>query len=269
MVSPQASGLFPALLKHWRKKRGLSQLDLSLTADVSARHISFLETGKAKPSRGMVLRLGSALDVPLRDQNALLRAADLEEAFEQPPVQTLLEGPLGRAVQRMMAHHDPFPMIVLDRRYDLLNANRGATWMLERFVQDPTALAPPLNAFHLLFDPRLFRPFVQNWPALAKDLLNRLQREALHNPGDEALVELQDELRTHPDVPQDFMQLDLSRPSAPTFTVNLKRDDLRVQFFGTVTVFSAPQNVTAQELRIESYFPLDEATRETFETAVG
>lgn len=264
-MSSDAAGLFPALLKHWRKQRGLSQLDLSLNADVSARHISFLETGKAKPSRGMVLRLGAALDVPMRDQNALLRAAGLEEAYAEPSVQALLDSPLGAAVDRMLEHHEPYPMVVLDRGYDVLRANRGAVWMLQRFALDPTALAGPLNAFHLLFDPRLLRPFVKGWPNLARDMLTRLQREALHNPGDEVLARLADGLRAHPDVPEDLMALDLSRPSEPTFSVRLERDDLQVSFFGTVTVFSAPQNITAEELRIESYFPLDDRTRAAFE----
>ncbi|MCA9580002.1 MAG: hypothetical protein KC668_31455, partial [Myxococcales bacterium] len=108
------------------------------------------------------------------------------------------------------------------------------------------------------------RPFVVGWADLARDLLSRLQREALHNPSDAALADLQAELRDHPDVPEDLMRLDLSRPSEPTFSVRLARGDLTVSFFGTVTVFSAPQNVTAEELRIESYFPLDEGTREVF-----
>ena len=112
------SDVFPALLKHWRTRRGLSQLDLAIAADVSARHVSFLETGRAQPSREMVLRLGATLNMPLRDQNAMLRAAGFEDEFPEPSVQDGLPAPIAQAIERMLAVHDPYPMILLDRRYE-------------------------------------------------------------------------------------------------------------------------------------------------------
>src|SRR5437899_2869377 len=122
--------LFPALLRHWRTRRGLSQLDLAVAGDVSSRHVSFLETGRAQPSREMVLRLGATLNVPLRDQNDMLRAAGFDEAFTEPPLDGGLSPGIARAIDRMLAQHEPYPMTVLDRRYNVLRTNEGATRLL-------------------------------------------------------------------------------------------------------------------------------------------
>lgn len=259
-TSSRRGGLFPALLKYWRGLRGMSQLDLALTADVSARHVSFLETGRSAPSREMVLRLGSALQIPLRDQNEMLIAADFEPQFDEPDAATGLSGPIGQALERMMAQHEPFPLAVMDRRYDVLRTNRGGQQLLARFVADPTALTPPVNACRLLFDPAGARPFVPDWERAAKLMLARLHREALAQPQDDALSSLVDELSSFPGVPDDWRQPDFSMPVDPVFTLRLRRDDLELAFLTTLTVFSAPQNVTLEELRIESYYPLDDAT---------
>src|SRR5215468_3117566 len=149
----KTSRLFPALLKHWRGKGGLSQLDLALAADVSARHVSFLETGRAQPSREMILRLAAALDVPLRDQNAMLQAVGLPEAWSSA-TDAAMTPPIERAILRMLEKHEPYPMVVVNRRYDLLRANNGATRLLGGFVMDPAALTQPLNVCRALFDPR-------------------------------------------------------------------------------------------------------------------
>lgn len=260
MGDERKGGLFSALLKYWRGERGMSQLDLGLAADVSARHISFLETGRAQPSREMVLVLGATLDVPMRDQNAFLRAAGFDEAFAEPRIDAELDPPIAHAIERMLAQQEPFPMVVMNRTYDVLRINRGAQRLLTLFVADPTALQPPVNGFHLLFDPRLSRPFIGDWEHTARALLSRLHREALHAKGDPALAELVDALLTYPDVPQSWRQPDFSTPMEAVFHLRLRRDDLALAFLTTVTVFSAPHNITLEELRIESYFPLDDAT---------
>src|SRR5215467_909511 len=124
-MSHEPSRLFPALLKHWRGRRGLSQLDLALAADVSARHVSFLETGRAQPSRDMVLRLGATLGIPLRDQNALLVAAGMPEAFPEPSFDDGLPEPIRLAVERMAEKQEPYPLVVMNRVYDVLLVNRA------------------------------------------------------------------------------------------------------------------------------------------------
>ncbi len=255
------NGLFPALIKNWRNRRGWSQLDLALAADVSARHLSFLETGRAHPSREMVLRLAASLSVPLRDQNALLHAAGFAEAFAEPGLERGLGGPIGTALERMLAHQEPFPMIVMNRLYDVLRANAAATRVLAAMTLEPAAVGPTLNACRILFDPRLARPFVVEWEAVAAMMVSRLHRESLARPDDGELAALVRDLMAYPDVPRSFREPDLTAASEPCLAIRLVRGDLRLAFLTTVTAFNAPQNVTLEELRIESYFPLDDATR--------
>jgi len=259
------SNLFPALIKHWRNQRGLSQLDLALAADVSARHVSFLETGRAHPSAEMILRLAAAMSVPLRDQNAMLVAAGYAEAFEEPGIDGDLSGPIRIALERMLAQHEPFPMVVVNRRYDVLTTNRAAAALLPRLVAEPAAITTPLNVFHMLFDPRLARRFVLDWERLARTLLSRLHREALERGNDSELKALLRSLFEYADIPVDWQRPDLSTPSEPCLTLRVRRGDLELAFLTTLTVFSAPQNVTLEELRIESYFPLDDRTRHACE----
>jgi transcriptional regulator with XRE-family HTH domain len=252
--------LFPALLRYWRAKRGMSQLDLAVAADVSARHVSFLETGRAQPGREMVLRLGATLDVPLRDQNEMLRAAGFPPEFGEPSVHGELPAPIARAIDRMIAAHDPFPITLLDRRWDVLRAGDGGMRLLMRFVAEPAAMPARPNAFGLLFDPRLARPFIADWESVAHAMVARLHRESLARASDAELGHLLRSLFEYPGVPEAWRQPDFSAPNDPMLTLRLRRDGLDLAFLTTITAFSAPGNVTLEELRIESYFPLDEAT---------
>ena len=253
--------LFPALLKYWRGRRGMSQLDLALSADVSSRHISFMETGRSKPSEEMVLRLAATLDVPMREQNNLLRAAGFEPVFDERDLASGAPPEIRRVIERMMVQQEPYPMVVMNRAYDVLNMNAAAQRLLPRLVADPTALLPPVNAMKGLFDPAGFRPFIVDWEDGARMLLARLHREALHHPEDERLAELVEAILAFPDVPEEWRIPDFSRGSEPTFRVRLKRGDVELAFLTTMTVFSAPQNVTLDDVQIESYFPLDEETQ--------
>jgi transcriptional regulator with XRE-family HTH domain len=257
----KTDALYPALLRHWRTRRGLSQLDLALATGVSARHISFLETGRSEPSSDMVLRLAATLDVPMRDQNALLRAAGLPPAFAEPDVGLNQLAPsIARAIERMFAVHDPYPITLLDRRYDVLRVNDAGMRLLMRFIAEPGALPAQLNIFAVMFDPRLVRPFIVDWEPVAHAVVARLHRETLAEPSNRPLAALLQSLFEYPGVPEEWRQPDLADPSGATLTLRLRRDDLETAFFTTMTSFSAPQNVTVEELRIESYFPLDEAT---------
>ncbi len=257
--------LFPALLRHWRTRRGQTQLDLSIAADVSSRHISFLETARAQPSREMVLRLCAVLDLPLRDQNSLLDAAGFSPEFSEP---TLVEGmppAIGQVLTRMLAQHEPYPMVVVDRRYDLHQANGAAQRLMSKLVVDPSGLGARPNLFRLLFDPRLGRSAVIDWERTARALLSRLHRESLARSGDVALAALVRSLLEYPDVPASFRHADFTLPSEPTLVLRLRLDGVELSFLTTITMFSAPQNVTLDELRIESYFPLDDATAKACE----
>ncbi|MES2584384.1 MAG: helix-turn-helix domain-containing protein [Pseudomonadota bacterium] len=252
--------LFSALLKYWRGQRGMSQLDLALAADVSARHVSFLESGRASPSEDMVLRLMATLAVPLRDQNEVLRAASFAPRFAEPPLDAIAPS-IDFALTRMLAQQEPFPMVVMDLAYGVLRTNSAAQQVFSRFVQDPERLSAPLNLYALVFDPQLARPFIQNWPQVGQHMMARLHREALSRPNDGRLWALLDTVLAYPDVPQAWRQPDFATTGEATFSLVLERNALVMRFFMAVTAFSAPQQITLDELRIESYFPLDDATR--------
>jgi hypothetical protein len=151
-------------------------------------------------------------------------------------------------------------MVVLNGRYDVLRANRAATLLLTRFVQDPAVLPGRPNALHLAFHPQLMRPFLEDWPRLARSLLAQLQREALTRPADHGPAELMRELCAYPNVPADIGTLALDLPATPALEFGLRRGELRARFLTTLTVFNAPLDVTLEDLRLESYFPADDET---------
>lgn len=249
--------LFAALLKYWRGRRGLSQLDLALTADISARHVSFLETGRSNPSEDMVLLLGATLNLPLREQNEMLRAAGFAPAFDEPPLEALGSPAIERALGRMMKQHEPFPMVVMDRAYDVLRMNKSANQLLASGLPEQDGR---INAIRAIFDPEMLRPMMVDWPIAAQELVSRLHRECLHRPQDRRLNALLESLFDYPDVPQSWRRPDFALGNHATFAFRFQIDGMRLSFLTTLMQFSAPQNITLEELQIESYFPLDEQT---------
>ena len=264
MTDNQSSsvGLLPALLKYWRNARGLSQLDLSLAADVSARHISFLETGRAKPSQEMLLVLASALQIPLREQNTLLQAAGFIPAFSEPGPEEVLTGSMANVVQFMLLNHDPYPMVIMDWTYNVINLNKSALHLFAHFPPKNMQAFPNINVFEAVFDPEQVRPYIVDWESTARQLLATLHRLALLNSHDDRLRVLLNKVLAYPDVPEAWKQPDFTSNKNSTFTVRLKNNDLELAFLTTVTGFNAPQNITLEEIRIESYIPLDNVTDE-------
>jgi transcriptional regulator with XRE-family HTH domain len=259
--------LFPALLRYWRGRHGLSQLDLALEAGVSARHVSFLEAGRARPSADMALRLLSVLHVPLRAQNEALRAAGLTARFPEPGLEEL-DPQLQRALTHMMAQQEPFPLTVLGGDFGILRSNRGAEGLFGAFVAEPSHMPPSPDIFTLLFDPRLLRPFVEEWTVFARSMLGRLQRELLQRAGDTRLQILLDRVLELPGVPPSWRHPDFSTQAPAAQSLRLTRGTMSVGFLVTVTKFSAPQQVMLDELSVESCFPLDDATRSVCERLV-
>lgn len=253
-ADPRA-GLFPALLKHWRHRRGLSQLDLALAADVSSRHVSFLETGRSRASAEMVVRLAAALDVPLRHVDGLLRASGHPARYATESA--ALPAVAVRALELIEAHAEPFPVVTVDRTYEVLRANAGARALLAALVPDA---AGPLNLARATFDPAGAHPRIANFDEVGRSLLRRVQREVLAAPDDGALRELLDDVLSQPTVPGGWRTIDLDQPSDPALVVHLRlgADDLR--FVAVITAFQAPQSVALDELRIEQWFPVDDAT---------
>jgi transcriptional regulator with XRE-family HTH domain len=253
------AGLVPALLKHWRRQRGLSQLDLALAADVSARHVSFLETGRSRPSAEMVLRLAATLDVPLRQVNTMLRAAGHEPVYDE--ADDAIPASVTEAVALLKEHHEPFPLVVVDRTYRVLDLNRGAAAVLSAVLGDTAAdAAADANLARLTFDPQGAQPFLANFDEVGRQLLWRIQREVLADPDDGEMRELFDELQAMPTVDPEWRQVDLSTPSDPALVLHLRRDALDLRFLTMVTTFQAPQNVALEHLRIETWFPYDDTT---------
>ena len=260
------AGLFPALLKHWRGQRGLSQLDLALTAGVSARHVSFLETGRSRPSAEMVLQLANALGVPLRQVNAMLRAVGHDPIYDESD--DALPEEVLHAISLLCDHHEPFPLVVLDRTYRVLDLNQGARLLLGTIIGTDPSDAPidvaglDLNLARLTFDPDGAQPHIVNFHDVGPQLLWRLQREVLTDPDDGEMRDLLEELLTLPTVDPDWRQVDLSIPSDPALVLHLRHDDLDLRFLIMITAFQAPQNVAVEHLRIETWFPYDDATAE-------
>lgn len=257
--------LFAPLLKYWRGRSGLSQLDLALASDVSARHLSYLETGRAKPSEAMVLRLFSTLGVPLRHQNEALAAAGFARRFDEPAL-TELPASIRAAIAQMLRQQQPFPMTVLAADYRIVERNAAADAVFSRVVADPARLSSgPVDMVTLIFDPALARDAFCNWPATARRVLSRLQRELLRT-GDERLAILLDRALQYPGVEPGWRHPDdLDRLDA-TLEIRLQRGELKLGFLTALTAFTSPGSVSLEELKLESYFPLDETTRQFCES---
>ena len=254
-------GLFPALLKHWRGRRGLSQLDLAVAADVSSRHVSFLETGRSAPSADMVLRLATALDVPLRHTNAMLRAAGHAPWYPEAEATDGVPAAVRSALEVMKRHHEPFPLVVLDRAYRVLDVNAGAARLLTALLPGADVLGGDgVNLARFTFDPDGGGRVLVNHAAVARELLWRMQRELLADPDNTPLRELLDELLASDDLDPDWRRPDLTAPSAPSLELEVRVGEQVWRFVVMVTAILAPQEVALDELRIESWFPADDVT---------
>lgn len=266
----RTAGLFPALLKHWRGKSGLSQLDLAVAAGVSSRHISFLETGRSCPSMEMVLRLASTLDVPLRHTNALLRASGHAPIYPEPHPGDSLPPPVQSAIELLKAHHEPFPLIVMDRGYNVLDANTGASVMLASLLpSDEKHALEGLNLARFTFDAHGGRQVIENFTEVGRELLWRMQREVLAEPDQGPLRELLDEVLRMETIAPDWRRSDPTAPSSPTVEIRLRVGSQIWAFTLLITSLQAPLTVALDELRIEMWFPADEITADGCRALVG
>jgi transcriptional regulator with XRE-family HTH domain len=247
------------LLQHWRRVRRKSQLALALEAGVSARHLGFLEVGRSHPSREMVLRLASTLDVPLRERNALLLAAGFAPVYRESGLDAAGLAHARRALEMILRQQEPYPAVVMDRHWNMLMTNRAAPRFFSRLVDLPAG-GEPANVIRLMFRPDGLRPFVANWEAVAEALIQRVHREAVGGVADERTLALLDEVLAYSGVPKRWASLNASAPPPPVVAIEFRKDDLAMDFFSTVTTLGTPQDVTLQEIRIECFFPADERT---------
>jgi transcriptional regulator with XRE-family HTH domain len=257
-----------SLLQYWRGVRNLSQLALAHEANVSPRHVCFIETGRAKPSRDMVLLLADTLAVPLRERNALLLAAGFAPVFRESTLDDDELGAVRTAIDAILKQQEPYPAVVMNRHWDILSSNHAASRFFSMLLDGRT---PPDtgNVLRLMFHPDGLRPVVENWEAVACALVRRVHREAVGGALDEAGRALLAEVLDYPGVPQRWRTLDLGAPLVPVVPVSFRHRDEAFHFFSAVTVLGTPQDVTLQDLRIESFFPLDEPTASAARRLLG
>jgi transcriptional regulator with XRE-family HTH domain len=239
----------------------MSQLDLAVEAGVSSRHLSFIETGRAQPSREMLLLLAGVLDVPLRDRNDLLTAAGFAAMYRETELGAPAMSQVRRALDFMLKQQEPYPALVLDRHWNVLQVNEGSA-RIQKIFLDPDAVAKigSPNAMRLMFHPEGFRPWIVNWEPTASSLVQWLHRDVMTGLADAETKALLDELLSYPDVPRHMRTVDLDASTAPFLSIEFRRDDLSLRYFTTLTSLGTPHDVTLQGLRVECFYPADEHT---------
>ncbi|UGT43953.1 helix-turn-helix transcriptional regulator [Nocardia yamanashiensis] len=242
------------LLRHWRTTRRLSQLELAGRAETSTRHLSFIETGRAVPSRQMILHLSDELDIPLRERNRMLLAAGYAPVYTEPDLDTPAMAPVRSAIRQILTGHEPHPALAVDAGWNMVDANAGIGLFLAGV--DPRLLAQPVNALRLSLHPDGLAPAIINLPEWRGHLFERLQRQ-IDVSGAPELIALLEELRAYPggeDAPG------LPEPDQAVVPLRLRLDGQELAFISVTTVFGTPMNVTVAELAIEAFFPADAVT---------
>ncbi|HWS56137.1 MAG TPA: helix-turn-helix transcriptional regulator [Pyrinomonadaceae bacterium] len=252
---------FGDLLREWRRRRRMSQLDLAVEADISTRHLSFVETGRARPSREMVVRLAEQLEVPLRERNLLLVAAGYAPVFPERPLEDPALRTAREAVRLVLAGHEPYPAIAIDRHWTLAAANRTVAPLLAG--SDPALLRPPVNVLRLSLHPAGLAPRIANFEEWRAHLLARLRRQ-VELTADASLGGLLKELAGYPPPGGGPHARPPADPAYGGVVIpfQLATDAGTLSFISTTTVFGTPVDVTLSELAIESFFPADAATAE-------
>jgi transcriptional regulator with XRE-family HTH domain len=245
-----------ALIREWRRRRRMSQLDLALEAGVSARHLSFVETGRARPSQEMVVHLAEQLDVPLRDRNELLLAAGYAPVYRRHALDEPEMGPVSEVLQLILTSQEPYPALAVDRHWGLVAANSAVAALTAGAAAH--LLEPPVNVLRLSLHPEGVAPRILNLAEWRGHVLERLRRQALAT-GDPALQALHDELAAYPGGIEHGGYGDIAVP------LRLAAGGRELAFISTVTSFGTATEVTLSELSIESFFPADAATARRFE----
>jgi transcriptional regulator with XRE-family HTH domain len=241
-------------LRSWRQRRRMSQMDLALDAEISTRHLSYLETGRAMPSRAMVLRLAEQLDVPLRERNLWLVAAGFAPAYPERSLDDPAMRPARAAMEAVLAAHAPNPALAVDRHWNLVAANTSVSALIAGV--DASLLAPPLNVLRLVLHPKGLAPRILDLASLKEHLLARLARQAMIS-GDPALAALLRELRDFPAPPGHPED-----PEALALSFRIRVGNAVLSFLTTTMVFGTAHEVALSELTVETFFPMDDATRD-------
>jgi transcriptional regulator with XRE-family HTH domain len=260
---------FGVQLRAWRQSRRVSQEQLAPRAGVSARHLSFVENGRAQPSRDLVLALAGALDVPLRERNTLLTAAGFAAAFRSSSLDADEMASLRRAIDHVLEQQEPFGAVVVDGAWNLIRLNRGAARLFQRFPMTPAGHEAARNLVLGTVHPEALRPYIVNWADVAGHLIARLHREVAARSADDSLARLLARVLAQPGVPAEWRAPAPGRSAAPFIPVHLRHGELEVRLFTMMTSIGTPLDVTAEELHIETYFPADDATEATLRALDG
>lgn len=247
-----------ALLRDWRQRRRLSQMDLALSVNVSTRHLSFVETGRSKPSAELVLALAEGLEIPLRERNTLLLAAGFAPRYPVRPLEDAEMDPAREAVQRMLDAHDPYPGVVVDRAWNIVMANKSAA-AITAGVPDEL-LGPPPNVYRLSLHPDGLAKRTLNFPEWAEHLLQQLSRSVALT-GDPGLAALEEEVRAYPGVAEAVAAVKASPLERAPLLVPFRLDlgnGSELSLFTTLTTFGTPRDVTLEELAVELFYPADD-----------
>ena len=252
---------FASSLRWWRRHRGLSQLDLAARTGISQRHLSFMELGRASPSRDMVMRLATALDVPLRQHNALLIAAGFAPVWRQTDLAAPELADISRALDYMLAQQEPYPAVAVDRHWNLMRSNLGAVRLVE-FLVGPLTPDTPVNLADALAAPDVLRPYLVNWTDVTSYFIRSVEADAAADGSPETAAVLQ-RLKAYPGV-RDAVSATASEPApTPVLAMHFRKGATELRMFTTIATLGTPQDITLQELRVECFFPMDEATAAT------
>lgn len=269
-TSHSASG-FGTMLRQWRRARGASQLELALHCGLSQRHLSFLESGRSRPSRGMVLHLASALNVPLRQQNAMLLSAGFAPVYKERALDAPDMRPVEQAITHALRQQEPYPAIVVDGYYNILRANGGLGALLGLLLGaeasgDDTAAAArsPINAVEIVLQPGGLRPWIENWEEVAAWLLRRLRAEALLEGANRDGAALLERVLALPGIAKIADAGAAGEDLPPTLVVRFRKNGTRLALFSMIATIGTPLDVSLQNLRLELFFPADEATAAWF-----
>lgn len=261
---------FNFALKHWRKHRKMSQLELALAADVSQRHLSWLETGRSQPSRDMIIKLSEAMDVPLRDRNQFLKLAGYASLYQERDLQEPVMEPVIGVLKDMLRHHEPYPAFVLDRQWNIKMKNQAADTLFN-IMGDPDSLwqdigdAGEKNIALLTVHPKGLRRFISNWSEVAPPFIQRLKKEAMES-GSNTMLNRVAQLEAYvndSEIAQDS-QSSQHQELLPILPLEIDLGGPVLKLCSVISTFGTAQDITANELRIEAFYPADETTRKFF-----
>jgi transcriptional regulator with XRE-family HTH domain len=262
---PLPADHFGVRLSEWRTRKRESQLDLAIAANVSQRHLSFVESGRTQPSRDMVVRLCEVLDIPLRARNELLVSAGYAALYPERPLDVLAMEGVRDALRRMITHHEPYPAFVVDRTWRVVTSNQSASHLIAAcftpVMLQSLSADGALNLMRVMFEPSEMRPRILNWAQVAPRLLTRLRNEARGDPASPStalLRELEPSAGHHP-AREIYDRIEL-----PMVPIELRLGDMTLMLFNTITTFGTPQDVGLQELRIEMSYPMNAGTHTFF-----